>query len=544
MKACLLPLCLSLLAYSSTVPAAGNMRLGINGSGPINLDNTQTQQLFTPTLVTQKRLRMKLAQPVLCTSFSTTTTDVAVELVNPQEFFPNPLVYPPIRGLSGISYFVNDDQNRGLLQLSSSGSAPAGNVACCILTPAANALCLQGNTTQSAIIESELFADGFENFVPVTGPDLIVTVQAPATVAPGATLNYDIVIRNEGVSPATSARIREYFPTVAANPPALTTGSWTCSATPGSNCTSAAGTGIISAAPNERLFNIAVGGTVTFSVTRSVLNSPPPMIGSSLRLNAAVFARPQENESRVGNNQADATVTIQTNTAPTITDVANQTIDEDGDTGALAFTVDDAETAAGALGVSAVSSNQALIPNANLVLGGSGANRTITATPAEDANGTATITVTVSDGSATSNDTFTVTVDPINDAPSFTAGGDLSFDTGAAAGARNPDWASDISQCPPARPTCEANEPDIGLNFVVQIDSDTGILSGPVSVGTDGKILFALADAGGGVAPDGLACIVVTLNDGGDGNPPNANSQTQGPFRIEVGNPGGSCLPR
>ncbi len=544
MKACLLPLCLSLLAYSSIVPAAGNMRLGINGSGPIELDNAQTQQLFTPTLTTQKRLRMKLAQPVLCTSFSTATTDVAVELVNPQEFFANPLVYPPIRGLSSISYFVNDNQNRGLLQISSTGSAPAGNVACCILTPAANALCLQGNATQSAIIDSELFEDGFENFIPLTGPDLIVTVQAPATVGQGATLNYDIVIRNEGVSTATSARIREYFPTVAANPPALTTGSWTCSATPGSSCATGAGTGIISAAPNERLFNVAVGGTVTFSVTRSVLNSPPPMIGSTLRLNAAVFTRPQENESRIGNNQADATVTIQNNTAPTISDVANQTIDEDGATGALAFTVGDAETAPGSLGVSAVSNNQALIPNGNLVLGGSGANRTITATPVQDGNGTATITVTVSDGSATSNDTFTVTVDPINDAPSFTAGGDLSFTTGAAAGARNPDWASDISQCPPARPTCEGNEPDIGLNFMVQIDSDTGILSGPVSVGTDGKILFALADSGGGVASDGLACIVVTLNDGGDGNPPNANSQTQGPFRIEVGSPGGSCLPR
>lgn len=79
---------------------------------------------------------------------------------------------------------------------------------------------------------------------------------------------------------------------------------------------------------------------------------------------------------------------------------------------------------------------------------------------------------------------------------------------------------------------------------MVTVDSDSGILSGPVSVGTDGKILFALADAGGGIAPDGRACIFVTLNDGGDGTPPNQNSQVQGPFAIEVGTVGGGCVAR
>ncbi len=39
----------------------------------------------------------------------------------------------------------------------------------------------------------------------------------------------------------------------------------------------------------------------------------------------------------------------------------------------------------------------ALVPNANLVIGGSGANRTLTITPAAKATGAATITVTVSD---------------------------------------------------------------------------------------------------------------------------------------------------
>ena len=41
------------------------------------------------------------------------------------------------------------------------------------------------------------------------------------------------------------------------------------------------------------------------------------------------------------------------------------------------------------------SSNAALVPDANIVFGGSGANRTVTVTPLADVFGTATITVTV-----------------------------------------------------------------------------------------------------------------------------------------------------
>jgi formylglycine-generating enzyme required for sulfatase activity len=51
-----------------------------------------------------------------------------------------------------------------------------------------------------------------------------------------------------------------------------------------------------------------------------------------------------------------------------------------------------------------------LVPNADIVFGGSGANRTVTVTPASSQTGTATITVTVSDGSLSASDTFLLTV--------------------------------------------------------------------------------------------------------------------------------------
>jgi VCBS repeat-containing protein len=72
-------------------------------------------------------------------------------------------------------------------------------------------------------------------------------------------------------------------------------------------------------------------------------------------------------------------------------------------TGTIKLTVTDADNSAASLTLSAASDTQSLVPNANLKLGGSGANRTLTIITAPKRSGTATVTVTVSDGQATSN---------------------------------------------------------------------------------------------------------------------------------------------
>src|SRR5204863_327676 len=69
--------------------------------------------------------------------------------------------------------------------------------------------------------------------------------------------------------------------------------------------------------------------------------------------------------------------------------------------------------------VTGSSSNPTLVPNGNIVFGGSGANRTVTVTPALNQFGSATITVTVNDGTDTASDTFVLTVTPVNDAPTI-----------------------------------------------------------------------------------------------------------------------------
>ena len=85
----------------------------------------------------------------------------------------------------------------------------------------------------------------------------------------------------------------------------------------------------------------------------------------------------------------------------------------------------DVETAAGSLTVSGSSSNPTLVPNGNIVFGGSGANRTVTVTPAANQTGTATITVTVSDGAVECERQFCADGE-------FAGDGDATFTNAAA----------------------------------------------------------------------------------------------------------------
>ena len=118
---------------------------------------------------------------------------------------------------------------------------------------------------------------------------------------------------------------------------------------------------------------------------------------------------------------ASATAPALANTAPTISNITNRTINEDAGSGAIAFTIGDVETAAGSLVVSGSSSNTTLVPNSGIVFGGSGGNRTVSVIPASERSGSASIAVTVSDGTLSATTYFVVTVNPVNDMPAITA---------------------------------------------------------------------------------------------------------------------------
>ncbi|NUQ61445.1 MAG: VCBS repeat-containing protein [Pirellulales bacterium] len=172
---------------------------------------------------------------------------------------------------------------------------------------------------------------------------------------------------------------------------------------------------------------------VTATSSNEALLSNANLVLGGSGANRTILLTPAANQS----GTADVTVSVSDGTAatsktflltvtaendlPTIGAIADQTTGEDVPKGPISFSVGDVETATASLNVTATSNNQALLPNANLVLGGSGANRTILLTPAANQSGTATVTVTVSDGTAATSRTFLLTVTAENDLPTIGA---------------------------------------------------------------------------------------------------------------------------
>jgi formylglycine-generating enzyme required for sulfatase activity len=123
-----------------------------------------------------------------------------------------------------------------------------------------------------------------------------------------------------------------------------------------------------------------------------------------------VYNLPTDSGSGTGFRVVRGAAANEGNTSPTISDIPAQKIDKGSSTGALIFTVEDAQTSPSSLLLSASSSNTVVVPNSNIVIGGDGVNRTVTVTPVSSQTGTATITVTVSDGLLSRSDTFILTV--------------------------------------------------------------------------------------------------------------------------------------
>src|SRR5204863_604585 len=107
---------------------------------------------------------------------------------------------------------------------------------------------------------------------------------------------------------------------------------------------------------------------------------------------------------------------------------------------------------------------------------------TLTYTPAADANGSATITTNLKDDGGTANggvdtsasQTFTITVNAVNDVPSFTKGADQTVNN--QAGAQSvPGWATNISAGP-------GNESSQTVTFQVTSNTNPGLFTNGPSI--------------------------------------------------------------
>ena len=136
---------------------------------------------------------------------------------------------------------------------------------------------------------------------------------------------------------------------------------------------------------------------------------------------------------------ADQSFTTTALNPPVISAFTNITTAMNTPTPAIPFTVYDATISATSLVVTASSSDNSLVPSANLVLGGSGTNRTLTITPGTGLQGNAAITVTVSAASATTTASFILTVGatqgtgtfsgPVNAAGGYAVGSSVGVTT-------------------------------------------------------------------------------------------------------------------
>jgi VCBS repeat-containing protein len=231
-------------------------------------------------------------------------------------------------------------------------------------------------------------------------------------------------------------------------------------------------------------------------------------------------------------HSADQTFTITVNSvndAPSFTKGANQTVLEDAAaqtvTGwATTISAGPANESAQAVDFVVTNSNTSLFSVQPAVA----ANGTLTFTPAPDAFGVATVTIHAQDNGGTANggvdvsanQFFTITIKPVNDAPSFTKGSDQTKleDAGAQTVAG---WATSVSKGP-------ANESGQALTFIVT-NNNNALFSSQPAIDASGQLTYTSAPNA-----NGAATVTVTLKDDGGTDDGGVDTSPSQMFTITI----------
>ena len=240
--------------------------------------------------------------------------------------------------------------------------------------------------------------------------------------------------------------------------------------------------------------------------------------------------QPTENRAAtiVGGNDKDLLVELiefEVN-ALTISGIADQTILEDQSTAALTFTVDSTKFDVADLEVWVYPwDDPDLVPedDAHIVASGSGANRTVTLTPAANSNGSTEMVLLVYDPEFNwAEETFVLNVTPVNDPPTLAAIGDMNISEDASTVTIS---LSGIASGP-------SNESGQTLSITVASDN-TSVVPAP-SINYESPNSTATLTFAPAANARGSAVVRVTVTDDGGTANGGANAVTR-MFTVNVG---------
>lgn len=164
--------------------------------------------------------------------------------------------------------------------------------------------------------------------------------------------------------------------------------------------------------------DISTGGAhnvfqINFASPQSVTGNYTIRVGPAV-LDFSGSQMNQDNDNLNGENPSDAyfnTFNFTANNPPTISNITDKVVTPNQLSNWFAFTISDAETPVGSLVLTATSSNQTVMPNANIQVQNLGGGNAQIRFNVPNSHGAATITVTVTDGSgSTAQDTFLLNV--------------------------------------------------------------------------------------------------------------------------------------
>ncbi len=282
-------------------------------------------------------------------------------------------------------------------------------------------------------------------------------------------------------------------------------------------------------------FNVSNNNNALFSAQPSINASGDLTFTPAANVNgtATVTVTLSDNGSNVAPNVKISAAQTFTITVNAVNDVPSFTISNPAavleDSGpqtvtSLATSINDGDPELTQTLTFIVSNNNNLLFSAQPTINASG---DLTYTPAANANGTATVTVTLSDNGSNiaPNDntsaaqTFIITINAVNDVPSFTKGSDQNINEDAGAQTVT-SWATDIND----------GDPELTQTLTFNVtNNNNALFSAQPSINASGALTYRPA-----ANANGTATVTVTLSDNGSNIAPNVNISAAQTFTINV----------